>query len=376
MHVNNINLYLWNKPLPTSTEFSLLSPRERLEVLVWLGHLAPSSHNTQPWRFFCDAENSCLIVLLARHIVLPISDVRGRQAVISVGCAIENISVAARAYGLTCEIHYPPVVKEVVAPKEKNEVKGHELIPLATIRFSEALPDEVSLSLLPAILRRMSMRAEFDPSRDISKKVLARLNEALNTDGVEIHTISDSLRRLSISEFQGQADGYVLNSPEFAKELGDWLLPNNTESAVGMPGNTFGFDDAQSRRIHEGLRGQTPLDPEDMLRFSLGGKLGFEKSPVVAFVTTQNDEVHDWLNAGRAIERAFLILESEGVSYAVHAAIVEVRLINRIFAATLGSTNPLAAVFRIGYPKDSTIKDERPHSPRQPIDAVLVDSIP
>ena len=70
------------------------------------------------------------------------------------------------------------------------------------------------------------------------------------------------------------------------------------------------------------------------------------------------------------------LLRKENISYAVHAAIVEVRLVNRIFAATLGTFKPLATVFRMGYVKDLEIKESRPHSPRLPIASVLLSEKP
>lgn len=371
MHVNNTHLSLWNRHLPSQEEFSSMTWRNRLEILAWLGHLAPNTHNTQPWRFFCEPDSPAITIAFDHQRILPESDVVGRETIISLGCAMENIIVAARAYGLLPEIRYFPLTPDMVRPN-KELGNGPKIITVAALRFSDSSPDAAMMPLCKAILTRKAMRTEFDPTKPIPEGVLEELSARINESSVELHLVSDSLRRLSISEFQGQADGYVLNSPRFARELGDWLLPNDTDSPVGMPGNTFGFDDVQAERIAKGLRGEGVLEPEDMLRFSLGGKIGFEKSPAIAFLTINKDDVMGWLAAGRAMERAFLILEREQISYAVHAAIVEVRLVNRIFAATLGTLKPLAAVFRIGYVKDEAAKAERPHSPRMPMESILL----
>lgn len=376
MHVNNTLLALWERPLPSQDEFMSLSWNERLLVLAWLGHLAPSTHNTQPWRFYCDPDGPAITVALDRAFVLPESDVAGRQAVVSVGCAVENIICAARAYGFTAETHFYHVDRALFKSREKHSASGEQMINILTLRFAEHIPDASQVPLVQAMRTRKTMRAEFDPTMPLPEAIVTELITKLNDATVKLHLVSDTVHKLTISEFQGQADGYVLNSPRFSRELGDWLLPNDTHSHVGMPGNTFGLDDMQAQRISRGLRGESALEPEDMLRFSLGGKIGFEKSPVVAFLTTDKDDVPEWVAAGRAMERAFLILEREGISYAVHAAIVEVRLVNRIFAATLGTLQPLAAVWRMGYVKDPTIKNERPHSPRQPMESVLLDRRP
>lgn len=375
MHVNKTHFSLWNRQLPSLEEFSNLSWYLRLETLCWLGHMAPSSHNTQPWRFHIDADALSITCAIDTTSILPESDVAGREAMISIGCAIENINLAARAYGLSGDFYSHNVTRERISSKNEDLGLGDKIIPLVTIRFSKGDVDERELALLPNVLTRRTMRAEFDPTLLISPDFLNEIMSEISNDIVEAHVISDTMHKLTIAEFQGQADSYVLNSPRFARELGDWLLPNETDSSVGMPGNTFGFDDVQASRIYHGLRGEGVLEPEDMLRFSLGGKIGFEKSPYIIFLTSTKDDISGWIATGRAMERAFLKLESKGISYAVHAAIVEVRLINRIFAATLGTFNPLSAVFRIGYVKDASIKAERPHSPRQSMNNILINSL-
>lgn len=375
MHTDKINYELWEKHLPTTDEFLKLTLSQKLETLAWLAHLAPSSHNTQPWRFFCDENTFSITVALSKSSILPGSDVVGRQAVISIGCAIENIDTAARAYGLTTRFEFKTVDKGSLCP-QGNPAIGAEIIAIVTLFFFNTTPTIEQQRILPFIMSRRTMRAEYDPTLQVPQSTLDKLTTSINDDLISIYLVKDIIRKLSISEFQSQADGYVLNSPLFSKELGNWLLPNDSDSPIGMPGNTFGLDDLQAERIHNGLLGKIPLEPEDMLRFSLGGKIGFEKSPVIAFLTTKNDNVKGWIATGRAMQRAFLILEQEGISYAVHAAIVEVRLVNRIFATTLGTLAPLAAVFRIGYVKDTVTKEGRPHSPRMPLKNILLKKAP
>ncbi len=370
MSVHNPYLDIWEKKIPNKDEFQALTALEKLKLFVWFGHLAANSHNTQPWRFELFTDSFSVKVYVDRSTILPESDVSGRQSVISVGCAVQNIIISSGAYGFSAVFQDSEVEKNQVKPSTNPP---NQYILLGSIIFSpQNKCNDYYDSLLPAITTRRVMRAEFDPSLPVPDEVIKEMLDNIPKDLVTTHMVTDAFRRLAISEFQGQADGYVLNSPRFARELGDWFLPNDIPTPLGMPGNTFGFDDVQSRRIHEGLRGQTNLEPEDMLRFSLGGKVGFEKSPLLCFFTIKRDDIPFWISAGRAMQLAFLILEKHQLSYAVHAAIVEVRLVNRIFATTLGTSEPLASVFRVGYLKDNLIKEHRPHSPRMPIDNVII----
>src|ERR1051326_3466942 len=90
----------WGRFRLNRKQFNELKNREKLELLCQLGHLAASSHNTQPWKFYIDEAGMKLVLYLDKKLVLSVSDINGRQAVVSLGCALENIIVAAAYYGL------------------------------------------------------------------------------------------------------------------------------------------------------------------------------------------------------------------------------------------------------------------------------------
>ena len=227
------------------------------------------------------------------------------------------------------------------------------------------------LEELQSILKRKVMRAEFDPTSIIPKTLTSELENTALQNGVKLISLISPVRRLALAEFQGQADGYVINSSKFAKELGNWLLPNDSQSGLGMPGIGFGLKEDQAIRMHKGLLGLQNLEPEDGLRFALGGKMALEKSPFIGLLTVSKDAPANWLKAGRALGKIFLLLEQSRFSSAVHAAIVEVGLINRIFAASLGTADKLVAVFRAGKVKDLE-NLSRPHAPRLPLSEVIL----
>ncbi len=363
------NLTEWNLSLPDQRGFNVLDTRGRIEFFARLGHLAPSTHNTQPWRFGIDVARTALDVYLDRAFVLPESDGAGREAVISVGCAIGNIVTAAAEYGVTTRVEFMPVktrdVRPVTAPAPVRKLQQ-----LARIYFTIPGQNTRKPGWCAAMVRRRVMRAEFDPGKEIPPRVVEELKRIPDGAATRLHVVTGSGRRFGIAEFQAQADGYVIHAKKFARELGEWLLPNDSISGLGMPGVGFGLKDAQAARLHQGLR-TGKLEPEDGLRFALAGKSGIEQSPLLAFLTIARDDPQHWLQAGMDFERMFLTLERAGISVAVHAAIVEVALINRIFAATLGTVRRLAVLFRAGYVRDKA-NLSRPHSPRQPFTEVLL----
>ncbi len=95
------SLQPWTLPaaLPTN-------PIEAGRALVGAAVLAPSHWNAQPWRFEVDADE--LRVLLDPQRVLPLDDPDQRFAQMSLGAALENLLVAARAWGQQPSVRYLP----------------------------------------------------------------------------------------------------------------------------------------------------------------------------------------------------------------------------------------------------------------------------
>lgn len=365
------NYDAWRTPQYTAESFAALPQEQQLRHLAILGHLAPNTHNTQPWKFHVHPIKMSITVFLDRVSVLPASDVIGRQTMISLGCAIQQICIGAEALGYTPLVSYLPIEKNQIKPP-RSEIDKY-CVPVATIQIIKS--PAKNYDLYPAIFNRKVMRADYDPEQPVSTDIIIRLEQIAATHHVHLHPITDPVRKTAIAEFQGQADGFVINSKKFSRELGDWLLPTDTTSTVGMPGVGFGLKPDQAARLHRALSGQEPLQPEDGLRFALAGKRGMEKSPLICFLTTEKDETSDWLNTGRALDHMLLTLHAHGLCIAVHAGIVEVTLVNRLFAATLGTTRRIMAVFRTGYLKNAEDL-KRPHAPRRPVEEIFLEQLP
>lgn len=366
------NYDLWKTQLPKHDDFNRFTTQAKLTYFCLLAHLGPSSHNTQPWRFFINETNKIITVYLDRKFVLPASDVSGRQALVSLGCAIENMMCGATYFGWRPTLKYLDVNKNTVKPFLETE---QQRTAIAEISFTEASPAPHLEKIVKAIFERKIVRAEYDPERPISEETLEIIKKISDENATKLHVITDGLRRLSIAEFQAQADGFVINSPKFSRELGAWLLPNDTENFVGMPGNGFGLPDDQALRLHNGLLGIAPLRPDDGLKFALAGKTGLEKCPMIGIITTEQDDISNWISAGRTFEKIFLTLTSENIQVAMHAGITEVPLIKKIASITLGTTRHLTVLFRAGYVRREEDKN-RAHSPRLPLTEVILTEKP
>lgn len=101
--------------LPDDPPASIL---EQARALIGAAVLAPSEWNTQPWRF--EVEHASVRMLTDPTRLLPRTDPDSRGLMISLGAALENLLIAARAYGLRPTVEYFPrggangVVAEVI----------------------------------------------------------------------------------------------------------------------------------------------------------------------------------------------------------------------------------------------------------------------
>ena len=245
------NYASWELTQLARSQFVELSSDEKLLFLCRLGHLAPSSHNSQPWRFFIDAHHSVIEIYLDRTFVLPVSDIVGRQAIVSLGCAVEHMIIGASYLNAVPKIQILSVKNSLVLPLADQDNSKKRYTHIARFHYTIKSGPLPLGNLYKSIFSRKVTRAEFNPQKPLAPSIIRQLESMTDGKKTKLHLITDGIRRLSISEFQGQADGFVINSPRFSKELGAWLLPNDTDSSLGMPGAGFGLSDDEAIRIHE-----------------------------------------------------------------------------------------------------------------------------
>jgi nitroreductase len=107
-------------PVLQPWELPVEMPRDavdRARALIGAAVLAPSTWNTQPWSF--EVEEHAMRLVADTRRALPVIDPAQKSMMISLGAALENLLIAARAYGLRPTVNYfprgvgNPVVAEV-----------------------------------------------------------------------------------------------------------------------------------------------------------------------------------------------------------------------------------------------------------------------
>src|SRR5690606_33984795 len=120
------------------------SAGDKLRFLLGYAILAPSNHNTQPWRF--ELHNEHLELFADRTRSLPAADPFDRELTLSCGAALGFLRSAAAAFG--CRL----IVTHL--PSENSDLLAH-----ITVKKQRESGDP---NVLNAILNRRTNRNSFD----------------------------------------------------------------------------------------------------------------------------------------------------------------------------------------------------------------------
>jgi nitroreductase len=208
------------------------TPVEAARALIGAAILAPSHMNTQPWRFEVDPGE--LRLLLDAQRTLPLDDPDQRFAQISLGAALENLLIAARAWGQHPTVRYLPWGS---TPRPGTS------LTVATVTWQPA--ERSRDRLLHAMLtERRSNPRGFD-GREITipnrGQLLAQVGEEVRAHWLEdrddVHAVADLVHdavRALMSDRAAQSErrAWLRSSDSDVRERGDGV----TAERLGLGG--------------------------------------------------------------------------------------------------------------------------------------------
>jgi len=317
---------------------SALAPEE-IAMLARAVSRAPSVHNSQPWEL---AVSDTGIDLRLRRMVLRYHDPDGRDQLMSCGAALTHLELAVRALGRECEVELPecgPVV--------------------ATVRPGAGAPATAAeMALYRAIPLRRSHRRAFKPWPVAEARVSSVAGGA--GEGAVVVRNADDLRELA--GMLGVATLVFRDNPAYQRELAVWTAHTFGDHALGasdgIPEEALS---PEALPVAGLIRGDTPV-PDD---FVLAERLAAEN---LVLICTPGDTRRDHIEAGRALERAWLRVTALGLAGSVitqplHLTGFRARLSRRLKLGGLPQ-----AILRFGYPAVPA-----PPSPRLPLGELFQD---
>ena len=322
---------------------AVLDPKSDLKEIVRYATLAANGHNTQPWRFRLFERAIHILPDFSRRT--PAVDPDDHHLYASLGCAAENLRLAAAACGRPGELRFEPA-------------DGGTLI----FEFT-AGADRPSI-LCNAIPKRQSTRAEYD-GRAVPLSDLAQLRDAARVAGVEMVLITDRQQLRHVRDLVIAGNSAQLAGPAFVAELKDWMRFNPSSAMRNGDGL---YTAASGNPLLPTWLGQRLFDlvfkaksENEKYARQLDSSAG-----VVVFVAEQADPAH-WVRAGQACQRFALQATALGLKLSFINQPVEVANLRPELAAIIGMPGRRPdIVMRFGY--GPTL----PMSPRRPVEAVLV----
>jgi hypothetical protein len=284
---------------------------------------APSVHNTQPWRLVI--RGTSLEVHADPSRRLRVLDPRGRQMMISIGCAVFNARVALAAAGIGAEVQWEP---EPARPDFVARIS------------TTSEPDLRIAHLEPAIEIRQTNRRRFSDER-VPDTVVHRLVSAAAAEGAQLFPIVRPEHRLATARLSQLADRYENADPAYRAELRMWTT-DDLGRADGVPAFAIphvdgtGADDLPLRDFDTRGMGWLPADSHS------------SRDQCLLLLGTRTDEERAWLRAGCALERVLLEVALIGYTSSPLTQVIEVAPTHERLRNELGLSMEPHVLLRVG----------------------------
>ncbi len=291
-----------------------------VEEIVSAAIAAPSGHNAQPW-LFKSLQGDCILVMPDKSRRLPVLDPFDRELFISLGCAVENMCIAATIHGMQASVVY--------------EVDKGVSVSFAHSKSVVASP------LLGAIYKRHTNRNVFDGT-ELPKADIDRLAAC---DGVRLYA-------RGTAQFDAVADGIVAANKDIygdrskRSELGKWIRYNRREAdeerdgigydVIGVPNMPAWVSKAAtSFALNASLQSRTDVKK-------------LQSSPFVAAFASAHD-IEGWIQCGRRLQRFLLTAALLDVACAFIGAPCEVDSVAAGLTAALRLPLRIQVLLRVGH---------------------------
>jgi hypothetical protein len=324
------------RPLEMGSTYSV-----QLWELVRFATLAANGHNTQPWKFALHENVIEIHPDYARH--LSAVDPNDRELWISLGCALENLIVTARAVGYASEVTYP----------DKADLIHIHLTPDTPQRGA----------MFDAITLRQNTRSEYD-GQLIKMDELQQVQTIALEPGVMLRFVLNPSDRETMLEYVNQGNLNQFADETFIDELIHWLRFNRRETLVSFDGlytRCSGNPEVPRWLGQIFVAGTKPEQQADADAKKL------RTSPGAVVIASEADDKTAWVRTGQIYERLALKMTSLNIKSAFLNQPIEVADLRSQFqsAMGLGASLPQLLV-RFGY------ADPMPRSLRRSVEQVII----
>ena len=319
-----------------------LSKTPELIDFIRYATLAASSHNTQPWRFQIGDNRIDIQPDLSRRT--PVVDPDDHHLFVSLGCAAENLALAAGARGRPGELRFEPA----------ND---------GSVVFAFTAGPDADSVLFDAVPKRQSTRADYD-GRAVGAADLQALAAAGAVPGVDLVLITDRPQIDRVRDLVVAGNNTQMADAAYVRELKAWLRFSPREAILTGDGLFSAASGSPALPSWLGPRLFDWMFKADAENEKYARHLA-SSSGIAVFVAQREDHEH-WVLAGRACQRFALQATALGLKHAFINQPIEVPALRPDLAALVGMPGRRPdIVMRFGY--GLTL----PFSARRPVEAVV-----
>ena len=275
---------------------------EQLRHVVEAAALAPSVHNTQPWRFTVRPDGLDLRADPARR--LEVLDPDGRQLHLSCGAALFHARAAARGIGLEVAV--------------------------------QVLPDPSDPDLLAQL--RFTFRGTFE-DRPVPAGLIEQLRLDAEREGALLHEVSRRDDLLELEVLLSHADADEEQDGRYRRELAHWVRRDAT-ALDGLAAASLGTAPGSSLRQRDFTLTHAP---------ATDGSTPVADHPMVCVLVTQQDDHAAWLRAGQALAAVLLRAAAAGVQAQPLGQVTDLLAYRLRLGSALGVLGHPQLVLRMGY---------------------------
>ena len=287
--------------------------------------LAPSIHNTQPWRFVLSAD--ALEIHADRSRQLQVLDLQGRQMTISCGCALFNARASMAAAG------YDPAVERRPDPMQPDL--------LARVLVGEPWRGRVPIGALDEQAEgRHTNRRRFS-DEPVPPADVAALVEAADKEGAVLFPVERDDHRASTARLSQLADVIENADPAYRAELRAWTTDDGRRRD-GVPAAAVPHADA-------GSGDEIPIRDFDTRGMGwLPTQTQSSMQQCLLLLGSAADDQVAWLRSGEALERVLLEVTRRGYVASPFTQVIEVARTNAMLRQELALTMYPHILLRVG----------------------------
>lgn len=304
---------------------------------------APSGHNTQPWLFKINDNSIEIYPNLDKS--LPIVDFDNRELFVSLGCATENLCIAAYHKGY--RVFTSNDAEGVITI---NLTKGDSLIPNP---------------LFGQITERQTNRSVYNGN--IIPTGTVEILRAMPTEpNINVHFYETGTQHFdTIANFVFRGNALQMQDEAFKKELREWMRYNKkhqNETNDGLSYAVFGAPNMPKFIVKPIMSNAVNEKSQNK-----GDKKKILSSSHFVLFTTQHNTIDEWINLGRSLERFLLKTTEQGIVHSYLNQPNEIRDLAKQMAESLDLSGEYPTILlRIGY------GEKMPYSKRRELNDIIL----